>query len=131
MKNQRLLMIKHIMVPYDKSEPANRALQYAIDLAKKYNSSLSIVSCISTQIPTDPYFGTAYMENINLLKEDAVKAISNLEPLLRESKISLPSHCFSWSPEETFLNSAYSGVFMTMTYYKINVSIYIEKRMQK
>ena len=81
-------MIKNIMVPYDKSEPANRAFEYALDLAKKYNSSISIVSCVSLQVPTDPYFGTAYVETTKLLREDAVKSISKLEPRLRESNIS-------------------------------------------
>ncbi len=28
-------MIKHIMIPYDKSESASHAFEYAIDLAQK------------------------------------------------------------------------------------------------
>lgn len=80
-------MISHIMVPYDKSEAANRAFEYALDLAKKYNSSISIVSCVSIQVPTDPYFGTAYIETTKLLREDAVNSISKLEPRLREANI--------------------------------------------
>ncbi|MFZ0842411.1 MAG: universal stress protein, partial [Nitrosotalea sp.] len=69
-------MIEHIMIAYDKSEPANRAFEYAVDLAKKYNSTISIVSCIVIQVPTDPYFGTAYMETTKLLREDALGSIS-------------------------------------------------------
>jgi nucleotide-binding universal stress UspA family protein len=84
-------VIKNIMFPYDKSESANRAFEYAIDLAKKYDSSISIVSCVSVQVPTDPYFGSAYIETTKLLKEDALKSISNLEPILRESKIQFRS----------------------------------------
>jgi nucleotide-binding universal stress UspA family protein len=80
-------MIKHIMVPYDKSESANRAFEFAVDLAKKYNSSISIVSCVHLQVPTDPYFGTAYAETTKLLEDDATNSISKLEPRLKESKI--------------------------------------------
>jgi nucleotide-binding universal stress UspA family protein len=80
-------MIKHIMVPYDKSESADRAFEFAIDLAKKYNSSISIVACVHLQVPTDPYFGTAYTETTKLLEEDATNSISKLEPRLKESKI--------------------------------------------
>ncbi len=80
-------MIKNIMVPYDKSEPANRAFEYALDLAKKYNSSISIISCVSLQVPTDPYFGTAYIETTKLLREDVKNSISKLEPRLKESNI--------------------------------------------
>ncbi|MFZ0184937.1 MAG: universal stress protein [Nitrosotalea sp.] len=80
-------MIEHIMIAYDKSEPANRAFEYAVDLAKKYNSTISIVSCIVIQVPTDPYFGTAYMETTKLLREDALGSISKLEPRLKESNM--------------------------------------------
>ncbi len=80
-------MIKHIMVPYDKSESAIRAFEYAIDLAGKYNANISIVTCISIQIPTDPYFGTAYIETTRLLKEDALKSAQSLEPKLKELKM--------------------------------------------
>lgn len=75
------------MVPYDKSESAIRAFEYAMDLAGKYNANISIVTCISIQIPTDPYFGTAYIETTRLLKEDAVKSTQSLEPKLKELKI--------------------------------------------
>ncbi len=75
------------MIAYDKSEPANRAFEYAVDLAKKYNSTISIVSCIVIQVPTDPYFGTAYMETTKLLREDALGSISKLEPRLKESNM--------------------------------------------
>ena|SRR5579872_5263695 len=80
-------MIKHIMVPYDKSGSANHAFEYAIYLAGKCNSSISIITCVTMQVPTDPYFGTAYIETMKLLKEDAQKSISSLEPRLKESKI--------------------------------------------
>ena len=80
-------MMKHIMIPYDKSESAVRAFEYAIDLAGKYNSSISIVTCVSIQVPTDPYFGTAYIETTRLLKEDAIKSTQSLESRLKELKI--------------------------------------------
>jgi len=87
MSIQTNYMIQHIMVPYDKSEPANHAFEYALDLAKKYNSTISIVSCVAIQVPTDPYFGTAYMETTKLLREDALSSISKIEPRLRELNI--------------------------------------------
>src|SRR6185312_4280850 len=80
-------MINHIMVPYDKSESAVRAFEYAIDLAGKYNASISIVTCVSMQVPTEPYFGTAYIETTRLLKEDAIKSTQSLEARLKELKI--------------------------------------------
>lgn len=80
-------MIKNIMVPYDQSESANHAFEFAVDLAKKYDSSISIVACVHLQVPSDPYFGTAYVETTKLLEEYAANSISKLEPRLKKSKI--------------------------------------------
>ena len=80
-------MMKHIMVPYDQSEPANRALEVAIDLAKKYDSEISIVACIVPQVPMDPTFATSYAETLLLMKRNAEQAVSVLESKLNELKI--------------------------------------------
>ena len=80
-------MFKHIMVPYDQSEPANRALEVAIDLAKKYGSEIDIVACVVPQVPMDPTFGQSYAETFLLIKKNAKEAISILESRLNELKI--------------------------------------------
>ena len=41
--------ISNILVPYDGSENSDRAFEYALDLAKKYNSNLVTISCILDQ----------------------------------------------------------------------------------
>lgn len=75
------------MVPYDKSESAAHAFEYAIDLAEKYSSSISIATCISIQAPTDLYFGTAYIETARLLKEEAAKSTLAIESQLKKLKM--------------------------------------------
>lgn len=80
-------MIKHIMVPYDKSDHGNRAFEFAIDLAKKYNSNISIVACVVPQVPMDPNFGIAYAETLKFMLQDANNALSKLESRLDELKI--------------------------------------------
>ncbi|MDE1872981.1 MAG: universal stress protein [Thaumarchaeota archaeon] len=82
-------MFKHIMVPYDQSEPANRALEVAIDLAKKYDSKISIVTCIVPPILMDPIFAPPYAETSLLMKKNAEQAVSVLESRLNELKISV------------------------------------------
>jgi len=80
-------MIKHIMVPYDKSEPANRAFDFAVDLAKKYNATISVLSCVVPQVPMDPNFGTTYADTLRFMQQDATNTISKLESMLIELKI--------------------------------------------
>lgn len=80
-------MIKHIMVPYDQSEIANRALEFAIDLAKKYSAKISVVACIVLQIPMDPIFGEAYAETLELMRQNTANTISKLESRIDALKI--------------------------------------------
>jgi len=74
-------MMKHILVPYDNSAGSNRALEYAIDLAEKYDSKISIVSCNPRPVPLVP------AKTKQLLKESVAKSISKLEPKLNRAKI--------------------------------------------
>lgn len=75
------------MVPYDKSEPANRALEYAIDLAKKYSSKISIVAYVSLNIGYSGDGGSSYVDMIELQRRSAEYTLSKLEPRLQELKI--------------------------------------------
>lgn len=80
-------MIKHIMVPYDQSEAADRALEFAIDLAKKYSSIINIVACVVPQVPMNPSFATSYAEILVLLRQSAVSLLAKLESRLKELQI--------------------------------------------
>ncbi|MGB9002906.1 MAG: universal stress protein [Nitrosotalea sp.] len=46
-------LIKHIFVPYDGSPFSNRALEFALDLARKYDSSITVAT-----IMTDSFEGS-------------------------------------------------------------------------
>jgi nucleotide-binding universal stress UspA family protein len=50
--------MKNILVAYDGEEPAKRALEMAIDLAKKFDGALSVVSVVPQRpgrSPMDPW----------------------------------------------------------------------------
>ena len=81
-------MIKHILVPYDGSEPANRAFEFALELAKFYNANITIIACVSIHTHVDPVFAAAELETLKLQKEEALKVISQLEPKLKQLNIS-------------------------------------------
>jgi nucleotide-binding universal stress UspA family protein len=54
--------MKRILVAYDGGEPAHRALETAIDLAKRYEASISVVSVVPLhpgRAPMDPWDDTA------------------------------------------------------------------------
>ncbi|MUN28206.1 universal stress protein [Sulfuracidifex metallicus] len=83
-------MFKSIIVAYDGSEHANKALDIGIDLAKKYGSKLDIVEVIDTAMLTgmglapvpaevvDQIYGKAKRE-VEMAKNKAIQAgISNV-----------------------------------------------------
>jgi nucleotide-binding universal stress UspA family protein len=50
--------MKHILLAYDGGEPAMRALDIAIDLTKRFDATLSVVSVVPThpgRSPVDPW----------------------------------------------------------------------------
>jgi nucleotide-binding universal stress UspA family protein len=79
--------MKRILVAYDGSEPARRALDVAIDLAKRYDALVSVVSVIPIvpgRTPNDPWEETlvhagALREARAILAEHGIEA-ELLEP---------------------------------------------------
>ncbi|HJU13680.1 MAG TPA: universal stress protein [Candidatus Nitrosotalea sp.] len=79
-------MFEHIMVPYDSSEPAKRALETAMDLAKRYSSKLSVVTHVPLRVDYCEE-GATYAETVKLLKQTATYSLSKLETGLLEKGI--------------------------------------------
>lgn len=82
------MQIGRILVPYDNSENSKRAFSYALDLAKKYNSEIVVVSCILTQ---DQFSETSIPEEEDMRfqkqKDIVTKFLSILEMESEEAKI--------------------------------------------
>lgn len=80
-------MVKNILIPYDGSESAKHACNFAIDLAQKYKAKIVLVMCVYVPPHVDPIMGTAYVEMMKSLKDDAAKTIADLEPELERSAV--------------------------------------------
>ena len=74
--------MKNILLAYDGGEPAKRALRVAIDLTKKFDASLSVVSVVPVhngRSPIDPWddrsvHAQELLEARQLLREAGVEA---------------------------------------------------------
>lgn len=77
-------MVKHILVPYDGSEPANHAFELALELAKLYKASVTVVTCIVIHAHVNPVLNVAFLDTIKLQKEGAKKDLSKLESKVKE-----------------------------------------------
>lgn len=59
-----MLMPTKILVPTDFSEPSNRALEQALDIAKQYNAKVFIVHVIHEEIPHSVGFDFSLSQEI-------------------------------------------------------------------
>ena len=87
------MTFKNILVPYDGSKCSDHAFNVAIDIAKKYNSKITIVTCLEKDFRT-PWYGPDSRVNDALLKKEkkAVdKNFSSLEKVAKKSKVSISS----------------------------------------
>jgi len=82
------MQVNTIMVPYDGSEHSKRAFNYALDLAKKYNSELVVIICILVQDPL-PEITVPEEEELQLQKQKsaAAKLLSVLEMESGEAQV--------------------------------------------
>ena len=87
------MLFKNILVPYDGSKCSDHAFNVAIDVAKKYNSKITIVTCLEKDFRT-PWYGPDSRVNDTILKKEkkAVdKNFSSLEKVAKKSKVSISS----------------------------------------
>ena len=83
-------MFKNILVPYGEYENALRAFGYAFDIAIKYTSALTVITCIHGMYGGHPYSDSREEEALlKLQRTAAAKAISKLEMEAKRSGITL------------------------------------------
>lgn len=77
------MLFKNILVPYDGSTYSNRAFKIALELAQKYNSKVTIVSCIN--IFSAGWFGKSAFEQ-TILKKLRGKIMKEIQELEKTAK---------------------------------------------
>ncbi|SHO42792.1 UspA domain protein [Nitrosotalea sinensis] len=82
------MKIGKILVPHDGSKNADRAFEYALDIAKKYNSKVLVASCILVQNQL-PEYSTIEEETIlERQREAASRLVEILELRAADAEVS-------------------------------------------
>lgn len=67
------MIFQNILVPYDGSKHSIRAFKVALDIAKKYNAKIKVVTCLETDFRA-PFFVDSRVDNSVMRKHvDATK----------------------------------------------------------
>ena len=86
------MVFKNILVPYDGSKCSYHAFGVAIDIAKKYNSKIKIVTCLESDFRTPFYPDARVSETVLKKQKKAVeKNFLKLEEHAKKSKVSISS----------------------------------------
>ncbi len=86
------MLFQNILVPVDLSNQSTRAFKVALDVAKKYNSKVTILSCIEVYAWHNMYY--EHKPNSQLIKKHKKvieKHFEKLESLAKKNNISLKS----------------------------------------
>ncbi len=87
------MLFKKILVPYDGSACSIRAFKISMDMAKKYNSKVTVLSCLQTDFRV-PWHGFDYRVHDALKKkqkEVALNNIAHLESIARKAGVKVSS----------------------------------------
>ena len=87
------MLFKNILVPYDGSKFSNHAFKVAIDIAKKYNAKITIVTCLERNFRTPWYGPDSHVAEALLKKQKKAveKNFSRLNSLAKNYKVSISS----------------------------------------
>ena len=86
------MMFSNILVPFDLSNQSIRAFKTALDIAKKYNSKITVLTCLEGDAWHHKFYDSrADNELIKKQKQVALSHITKLESIAKKSDISLKS----------------------------------------
>lgn len=75
-------LIRHIFVPYDGSAFSNRAFEFALDLARKYDSSITVATVITDSSLEDP-FSDVQETGRKIIKKERLDSMEKLFEKIR------------------------------------------------
>ncbi len=86
------MLFQNILVPFDLSNQSTRAFKVALDLAKKYDSKITILTCVEGDAWHHKYYDSrADSELIKKQSDVAKKYIEKLKSLAEKNNISIKS----------------------------------------
>jgi len=88
------MLFKNILVPYDESECSLRAFKIAAEMAKKFNSKLTVVIVIPKSYHASGLYSNVKYEEILLkkLRDSANNALSRVDSIAKKQGINLAKY---------------------------------------
>ncbi|MDH3394521.1 MAG: universal stress protein [Nitrosopumilus sp.] len=86
-------MFQNILVPFDLSTQSTRAFKVALDIAKNYNSKVTLLTCLEGDAWQHKFYDSrADAELLKKQKKVTEKYLEKLESLADKNKVTVKSH---------------------------------------
>ncbi len=84
------MLFKNILVPFDLSNPSNHAFKVALDIAQKYDSKITLLTCIERDTWRHYYFDSRIYSQLVIKKSKiAKKSMEKLEAMANKVNVSI------------------------------------------
>ncbi|MDE1813114.1 MAG: universal stress protein [Thaumarchaeota archaeon] len=102
-------MFKHIFVPYDGSNHSKHAFHVALEIATKFGSRITLVTCLFRPPEDESFYILEHVKNVDSLRNNAIIDLGRLQEIAKINKISAEVHVMSCNSAvetlTTFANS--------------------------
>ncbi len=84
------MLFKNILVPFDLSSPAHHAFKVALDMAQKYNSKITLITCVEEDTWHHKYYDSRIYSQLLIKKRKiAEKYMKKLEVLANKAGVDI------------------------------------------
>ncbi len=84
------MLFKNILVPFDLSNPSNHAFKVALDIAQKFDSKITLLTCVERDTWRHYYFDSRiYSELVKKKSKIAKKSMEKLEVMANKVGVSI------------------------------------------
>ncbi len=84
------MLFQNILVPFDLSSPSNHAFKVALDIAQKYDSKITLLTCVERDTWRHYYFDSRiYSELVKKKSKIAKKSMEKLEVMANKVGVSI------------------------------------------
>ncbi len=84
------MLFQNILVPFDLSNPSNHAFKVALDIAQKYDSKITLLTCVERDTWRHYYFDSRiYSELVKKKSKIAKKSMEKLEVMANKVGVNI------------------------------------------
>lgn len=117
-EKSKILLIRHILVPFDDSDYSYTAFEYALDLAKRYGSKISVISIMYSNV-----FGSSFLDLTSHQTSIEQTRVKRLSIIFKKMKLIASKFQIPFSSEIIISSSVSESILSFASSQKVDMII--------